>query len=195
MGKPIEHRVTVALDIDTVTDLRAQGEELDLHPDFHRLLALGAREPNWVADVTFSIGAHGTICTALNVRSLKGDALTPGRLRDVRYAQVIDDALTTLQWLRPGAAARPVRSGAQRGRPREYTDSFYAQVANVYMAAVKSGQRPVRAVAEAFSGEPHPTVEGETFGDLTVRHETRPRAWVSAARNLGFITEERTGAA
>ncbi len=110
----------------------------------------------------------------------------------VRLAEVVREAAAQADWLAPVAGTEPIEQptrAARTGRPAEYTDEHYRAVGRVYSAAVAEGQPPVRAVARAFEGRPHPTRPDERLSGLLRTSDKRARTWVRAARARGYITD------
>jgi len=184
-GQPIRHRVTVPLFGETVADWQARADAFGIDPTTpHARLAgmLEAPAPEWEAVVTFEVGSAGTVPTAVEIRSVNGQALTRAVWQRVRLAEVMREAEALAGWLAPLKPGRPMLPGSTKprspGRPREYDDEHYRRVANIYLAAVAERKPPVRAVAAAFAA---------AYPGITDAHDKRARSWVRAARALGFL--------
>lgn len=129
---------------------------------------------------------------ASRVRSPTGQEMTRRIWDRVRPAEMIREARDSVAWFHPERSAdfTDQRAGARRGgRPSEYPDEFYRRVGQVYMTALANQESPVRAVAKAWKGKPHPGMPSKSLGDPTAPGDKRARAWVRTARDRGYITD------
>lgn len=192
--KALRHCVVVPLDGQTVGGARARAEALGLDPDSPHARLVGALEyvePDWEVAVTFEVGSDGAVPVGVEVRSLRGEALTRAVWDRVRPANVIREARDSVAWFHPELAAEFTDPGTafRRGRPPEYPDEFYRRVGQVYMTALAEHESPVRTVARAWEGKPHPGRPSEILTGLLSTTDKRARAWVRAARARGYITD------
>ncbi len=146
--------------------------------------------------MTFEISANGAVPTSLELRSTKGEPVSRAVWDSVKPAALIQEARDLVAWLNPDSVAATGLATTTRksaGRPPEYTDEHYRNVAMVYSAAVEEGLSPVREVAKAWEGKPHPRRSSELFSGLTAPTDKRARAWVRAARARGYLSDARDG--
>jgi len=95
------------------------------------------------------------------------DAVADGQVVDVGPGLVDQLVAASQPWEQP-----------RKGRPVDLTPDFYAEVAEVYSAALLAGTAPLRAVEQRWT-------------------TSRPTAsrWVAAARRLGLLPETQKGRA
>ena len=185
MARSGRRRVVVPLFAESVADRRARADALGLDPDSRvaRLVAdMAMPAPDWEAAVDFDAAGQPV---GFEVRSLTGQPLTPAIYRQVRYAEVLAEAVAQTEYLAPVTGREPLPAvKTRKGRPRTYDDAHYRRVAKVYADAVAAGSaKPVRVVARVLSDPAF------GFGDLTTPTDHRARSWVRTATALGLISE------
>lgn len=197
---PIRYRVVVPVRGMTAEQATNRAIAAGIAPtsqEARLLVGIEATRTPWEVVVTFEVTASGAEPTAVEVRSTNGEPVTRAVWDVIRPAAVIQEARDMVQWLNPGSeTAKSIASRAtpnRAGRPPEYTDEHYRAVALVYTAAEAQGLSPVREVAKAWEGRPHPRRPSELFSGLTGPNDKRARSWVRAARARGFLSDAHDG--
>jgi len=204
-----EHRITVAIGGDYPSafgEAEAAVARLGMHPDaataWKDLVSMSQDETApWEATVTWAIEGETATPVAVELRSRNGQPVTPEAWRTVKVAAVVRETRNRLEWLHTRVAevlsgegdpesaatanlgANALKLPARRGRRSIYDAAHYARVADLYNAAVSSGDtRPVRTIAHQLAA---------TIDDPQLTKDNRVKAWVREARKRGLIHGER----